>query len=71
VRDDGFAAFFREVYPRVVGQLRMLTGDLASAEDVAQEAFVRAAGRWTWAGQGPPVRRLGGGELAVLAPAAR
>jgi hypothetical protein len=30
-----------------------------------------APGRWTWAGQGPPVRRLGGGELAVLAPAAR
>ena len=46
MRDDGFAAFFREVYPRVVGQLRMLTGDLASAEDVAQEAFVRAASRW-------------------------
>jgi RNA polymerase sigma-70 factor (sigma-E family) len=46
VRDDGFAAFFREVYPRVVGQLRLLTGDLASAEDVAQEAFVRAASRW-------------------------
>jgi RNA polymerase sigma-70 factor, ECF subfamily len=46
VRDDGFAAFFRDVYPRVVGQLRVLTGDLASAEDVAQEAFVRAASRW-------------------------
>jgi hypothetical protein len=30
-----------------------------------------APGRWSWAGQGPPVRRLGGGELAVLAPAAR
>jgi RNA polymerase sigma-70 factor (ECF subfamily) len=46
VRDERFAAFFRDVYPRVVGQLRMLTGDLASAEDVAQEAFVRAASRW-------------------------
>ena len=45
-RYDGFAAFFRDVYPRVVGQLRVLTGDLASAEDVAQEAFVRAASRW-------------------------
>jgi RNA polymerase sigma-70 factor, ECF subfamily len=31
---------------RVVGQLRLLTGDLASAEDTAQEAFVRAASRW-------------------------
>jgi RNA polymerase sigma-70 factor, ECF subfamily len=46
VADDGFAAFFRDVYPRVVGQLRVLTGDLASAEDLAQEAFVRAASRW-------------------------
>ena len=44
--DDGFAAFFRDTYPRVVGQLRVLTGDLAGAEDVAQEAFVRAASRW-------------------------
>jgi RNA polymerase sigma-70 factor, ECF subfamily len=46
VDDDGFSSFFREVYPRMVGQLRLLTGDLASAEDVAQEAFVRAASRW-------------------------
>jgi len=30
----------------MVGQLRLLTGDLASAEDIAQEAFVRAASRW-------------------------
>jgi hypothetical protein len=27
VRDDGFAAFFRAAYPRVVGQLGLLTGD--------------------------------------------
>jgi RNA polymerase sigma-70 factor (ECF subfamily) len=46
VADDGFTAFFQDAYPRIVGQLRLLTGDLASAEDVAQEAFVRAASRW-------------------------
>jgi RNA polymerase sigma-70 factor (ECF subfamily) len=46
VDDGGFSSFFREAYPRMVGQLRLLTGDLASAEDVAQEAFVRAASRW-------------------------
>jgi RNA polymerase sigma-70 factor, ECF subfamily len=46
VDDGGFSSFFREAYPRIVGQLRLLTGDLASAEDVAQEAFVRAASRW-------------------------
>ena len=33
--DDGFTAFFQDAYPRVVGQLRLLTGDLASAEDAA------------------------------------
>ena len=44
--DDGFTAFFQSAYPRVVGQLRLLTGDQASAEDVAQEAFIRAATRW-------------------------
>ena len=44
--DDGFTAFFQDAYPRIVGQLRLLTGDLASAEAVAQEAFVRAASRW-------------------------
>jgi RNA polymerase sigma-70 factor, ECF subfamily len=46
VADEGFTAFFQGTYPRVVGQLRLLTGDLASAEDIAQEAFVRAASRW-------------------------
>jgi RNA polymerase sigma-70 factor (ECF subfamily) len=46
VDDGGFSSFFGEAYPRLVGQLRLLTGDLASAEDVAQEAFVRAASRW-------------------------
>ena len=44
--DEGFTVFFEGAYPRVVGQLRLLTGDLAAAEDAAQEAFVRAASRW-------------------------
>lgn len=44
--DDGFTAFFQSAYPRIVGQLRLLTGDRASAEDLAQEAFIRAAARW-------------------------
>ena len=46
VADEGFTVFFEGAYPRVVGQLRLLTGDLAAAEDAAQEAFVRAASRW-------------------------
>jgi RNA polymerase sigma-70 factor, ECF subfamily len=47
VHDEGFAAFFAQAYPRLLGQVRALTGDLASAEDVVQEAFVRAASRWS------------------------
>jgi RNA polymerase sigma-70 factor (ECF subfamily) len=43
MRDDGFV---REVYDasyrRLVGQLVGLTGSMAEAEDVVQEAFVRA-----------------------------
>ena len=46
VTDDGFTAFFQDAYPRIVGQLRLLTGDAAGAEDIAQEAFTRAASRW-------------------------
>jgi RNA polymerase sigma-70 factor (ECF subfamily) len=46
VADDGFTAFFQDAYPRIVGQLRLLTGDPAGAEDIAQEAFTRAASRW-------------------------
>jgi RNA polymerase sigma factor (sigma-70 family) len=53
VDDGGFSSFFREAYPRMVGQLRLLTGDLASAEDIAQEAFVRA---WKHAGAYDPRR---------------
>ena len=44
--DEEFTAFFEGAYPRVVGHLRPLAGDLAAAEDAAQEAFVRAASRW-------------------------
>jgi RNA polymerase sigma-70 factor (ECF subfamily) len=46
VTDDGFTAFFQDAYPRIVGQLRLLTGNAAGAEDVAQEAFTRSASRW-------------------------
>jgi RNA polymerase sigma-70 factor (ECF subfamily) len=41
-----FQAFYRTTYARLVGQVRTLTGDLETAEDAVQEAFVRAAGRW-------------------------
>ena len=42
-----FDAFYAESAPRVVRQLVLLTGDVAEAEDVAQEAFERAWLRWS------------------------
>ncbi len=44
--DDGFDEFYAACYGRLVGQLFPVTGDLHEAEDVVQEAFVRAAVRW-------------------------
>jgi RNA polymerase sigma-70 factor, ECF subfamily len=47
-------ASFEEVYaadgPRLVTELYAVTGSLAEAEDVVQEAFVRAYGRWSRVG---------------------
>jgi RNA polymerase sigma-70 factor (ECF subfamily) len=44
--DNGFDAFYDACYRRLVGQLFAVTGDLHEAEDVVQEAFVRAVARW-------------------------
>ncbi|MFE4869205.1 SigE family RNA polymerase sigma factor [Streptomyces sp. NPDC056682] len=40
--EDEFDVFYTAAYPRLVGQLYALTGDHAEAQDVVQEAFVRA-----------------------------
>jgi RNA polymerase sigma-70 factor, ECF subfamily len=45
--DQDFEMFYRATAPRLVGQLLALTGDLQQAEDVVQEAFIRAALRWS------------------------
>jgi RNA polymerase sigma-70 factor (ECF subfamily) len=37
-----FDAFYAASYPRLVGQLYAMTGDWAEAQDVVQEAFIRA-----------------------------
>lgn len=49
--DDGagegaFAEFYRTSYRSVVSQLYAYTGDLAEAQEAAQEAFIRAWARW-------------------------
>jgi RNA polymerase sigma-70 factor, ECF subfamily len=44
---DDFDAFYAASYRRLVGQLFVVLGDLNEAEDVVQEAFTRAAARWS------------------------
>jgi RNA polymerase sigma-70 factor (ECF subfamily) len=44
--DDAFDQFYRAAYRRLVGQLFAVVGNLHEAEDVVQEAFVRALSRW-------------------------
>jgi hypothetical protein len=48
--DDGFAAFYAGSYRRLLGQLFAVTGDLAEAENVLQEAYARAFVRWSRVG---------------------
>jgi RNA polymerase sigma-70 factor, ECF subfamily len=42
----GFADFYQANYGKLVGLVAAMTGDVAGAEDVAQEAFARAFARW-------------------------
>jgi len=42
----GFAQVYRASYARLVAQLVAVTGSTADAEDMVQEAFIRAAQRW-------------------------
>jgi RNA polymerase sigma-70 factor (sigma-E family) len=48
--DDGFAAFYAGSYRRLLGQLFAVTGDLAEAENLLQEAYARAFVRWSRVG---------------------
>jgi RNA polymerase sigma-70 factor (ECF subfamily) len=44
--DHDFEDFYQANYPRLVGQLTVVTGSLEDAEDAVQEAFARASTRW-------------------------
>lgn len=48
---NGFVAFYETSYSRIVGQILVVVGSLAEAEDITQEAFVRAAARWDRIGE--------------------
>jgi RNA polymerase sigma-70 factor, ECF subfamily len=41
-----FDEFYRAAYGRLVGQMYVVTGSLPEAEEVVQEAFLRALARW-------------------------
>lgn len=43
--EEEFDIFYASAFPRLVGRVYAVTGDLAEAQDVVQEAFVRAWGR--------------------------
>ncbi|HKE99468.1 MAG TPA: SigE family RNA polymerase sigma factor [Actinomycetes bacterium] len=43
---NDYESFYAAAYRRVLRQLVLVTGELAEAEDVVQEAFARAAVRW-------------------------
>lgn len=44
--DDDFDEFFRKELSSVVATVHRITGDGAGAEEIAQDAFVRALVRW-------------------------
>ncbi|HKE98155.1 MAG TPA: SigE family RNA polymerase sigma factor [Actinomycetes bacterium] len=46
-----FHDFYAKAWPRLVGQVYPLVGDLAAAEDAVQEAMVRAASHWSRVGR--------------------
>jgi RNA polymerase sigma-70 factor, ECF subfamily len=46
-RFQSFDEFYQATYGRLVGQLYAVTGSLPEAEEVVQEAFVRALARWS------------------------
>ena len=43
---DAFASFYHQQYRSIRAMTWALTGDLGAAEDVTQEAFLRAHQRW-------------------------
>lgn len=49
-KGDELEAFCQQTYPKLVGALDLYLGDVHIAEELAQEALVRAAKRWSRVG---------------------
>jgi RNA polymerase sigma-70 factor (sigma-E family) len=47
---DGFDELYQAAFGRLVGQVYLVTGDRAEAEDAVQEASARASARWATVG---------------------
>jgi RNA polymerase sigma-70 factor (ECF subfamily) len=45
VTEEDYRAFYASAFARLVGQVYLLTGDFAEAQDAVQEAFIRAWSR--------------------------
>ncbi|SNT64862.1 RNA polymerase sigma-70 factor, ECF subfamily [Asanoa hainanensis] len=52
-REVDFDEFYRAGRRRMLGYVYVLTGDIVEAQDVVQEAFVRAWQRWATVGRYP------------------
>jgi RNA polymerase sigma-70 factor (ECF subfamily) len=46
-RSGSFEEFYNGTVGRLLGQLFLVTGDLHEAEEIVQEAYTRAAARWS------------------------
>jgi RNA polymerase sigma-70 factor, ECF subfamily len=46
-RSGSFEEFYTGTVGRLLGQLFLVTGDLHEAEEIVQEAYTRAAARWS------------------------
>jgi RNA polymerase sigma-70 factor (ECF subfamily) len=44
---DDFEAWYRQAHPRVVNSLYLVSGELDVSRDATDEAFARAAARWS------------------------
>ena len=60
--DSDIRRFLDESYPRLVGAVSLVAGDLATAEDAVQEAIVRA---WERSDRGDHIEDLDGWVAAV------